>query len=55
MESEPDRKAAVLLVDDQPNNLLALDAILEGMGLDLVRARSGEEALHARSSTPTSP
>ncbi len=42
MESE---KAAVLLVDDQPNNLLALEAILGGMGLDLVRARSGEEAL----------
>jgi len=43
MESE--RKAAVLLVDDQPHNLLALEAILGGMGLDLVRARSGEEAL----------
>jgi signal transduction histidine kinase/CheY-like chemotaxis protein len=43
MESE--RKAAVLLVDDQPHNLLALEAILGGIGLDLVRARSGEEAL----------
>ncbi len=43
MESE--RKAAVLLVDDRPQNLLALEAILEGMGPDLVRARSGEEAL----------
>ncbi len=43
MESE--RKVAILLVDDQPNNLLALEAILGGMELDLVRARSGEEAL----------
>ena len=43
MESE--RKVAVLLVDDQPNNLLALEAILGGMDQDLVRARSGEEAL----------
>jgi CheY-like chemotaxis protein len=39
------RRVAVLLVDDQPNNLLALEAILGDMGLDLVRARSGEEAL----------
>jgi len=43
MESE--RKAAVLLVDDQPRNLLALEAILGGMEVDLVRAGSGEEAL----------
>src|SRR4051795_11555736 len=41
----PERKVDVLLVDDQPSNLLALEAILDGMGLNLVRARSGEEAL----------
>ena len=35
----------VLLVDDQPANLLALEAILEGLGQTLVKAHSGEEAL----------
>ena len=40
-------RASVLMVDDRPENLLALEAILDGMGLDLVRANSGEEALKA--------
>jgi signal transduction histidine kinase len=35
----------VLLVDDRPDNLLALRAVLEPLGLDLVEAGSGEEAL----------
>ncbi len=38
-------KPAVLLVDDQPANLLALRALLEGLGLVFAEARSGEEAL----------
>jgi PAS domain S-box-containing protein len=37
--------AAVLLVDDRPENLMALEAILEPLGYDLVRAGSGDEAL----------
>src|SRR6185369_1534907 len=35
----------VLLVDDEPANLLALEVVLEPLGANLVRAASGEEAL----------
>src|SRR3984885_1760212 len=38
-------KASILLVDDRPANLLALEAILDPLGQRLVRASSGEEAL----------
>jgi PAS domain S-box-containing protein len=38
-------RASVLLVDDDPGNLLALEVLLDGLGLNLVRARTGEEAL----------
>ena len=37
--------ASVLLVDDRPENLLALEAVLAPLGHQLVRATSGEEAL----------
>ena len=43
MERQPE--VSILLVDDQPSNLLALEAILAGEGLNLVRAVSGGEAL----------
>ncbi|WP_224362396.1 response regulator EpsF [Hyalangium versicolor] len=35
----------ILLVDDHPSNLLALEAILEPLGQRLVQASSGQEAL----------
>jgi CheY-like chemotaxis protein len=37
--------ANVLLVDDKPENLIALEAILDRSGYRLLTARSGEEAL----------
>ncbi len=38
-------KANILLVDDREDNLVALEAILEPLGQNLIRANSGEEAL----------
>jgi signal transduction histidine kinase len=38
-------RPAILLVDDQPARLLSSEVILAGLGLDLVSARSGNEAL----------
>lgn len=38
-------KAKILIVDDRPENLLALEAILAPLGHELVRANSGAEAL----------
>jgi PAS domain S-box-containing protein len=45
---EPPRgpKANVLLVDDRPANLLALEMILANLYCNLVRANSGKEALY---------
>lgn len=38
-------KANILLVDDQPENLIALEAILSPLGENLLMARSGTDAL----------
>src|SRR3954471_5291068 len=38
-------KASVLLVDDRPEKLLALEAVLSDLPLTMVRANSGREAL----------
>ncbi len=38
-------KASILLVDDRPQNLVALEALLEGLDLNIVKATSGNEAL----------
>jgi PAS domain S-box-containing protein len=44
-DNEPPEGASVLLVDDSSANLLALRAILDPLGHNLVEAHSGEEAL----------
>ncbi|HEY1379040.1 MAG TPA: SpoIIE family protein phosphatase [Gemmataceae bacterium] len=41
----PEPGVTVLLVDDQPNNLLALETVLGDLPLNLVKATSGREAL----------
>ena len=51
--SEP--KANILLVDDNPANLLSVRAILEDLGKNLVEARSGEEVARAGCDQKTSP
>lgn len=38
-------RSNVLLVDDRPQNLMALEAILEPLDQNLIRAESGEQAL----------
>src|SRR3989454_9153451 len=40
-------KINILLVDDKPEKILALEAVLEDLGQNVVRAYSGREALRA--------
>lgn len=42
---QPGNRAKILLVDDMPENLVSLEAALEGLGQHLVLAQSGPEAL----------
>src|SRR5271155_134684 len=43
--SETDGRAGILIVDDKPEKLLALEAVLEDMDQRIVRAYNGREAL----------
>jgi response regulator RpfG family c-di-GMP phosphodiesterase len=47
-------RPAVLIVDDHPSNLVALEAVLDRLPVRIVRARSGEEALVRSAACPAS-
>jgi diguanylate cyclase (GGDEF)-like protein len=38
-------KVPILIVDDHPQNILALEAVIADMGFDIITARSGNDAL----------
>jgi CheY-like chemotaxis protein len=45
MTNADNSKAKILIVDDQPENLIALDALLANMDHEVIKAGSGREAL----------
>lgn len=44
-ESAPQPRANILIVDDTPENLIALEAVLNELNQNIITAKSGEEAL----------
>ena len=48
-------KVTVLIVDDLPENLVALESLLEDLGIEVVSARSGNEALQRILAAATGP
>src|SRR6476469_1175938 len=46
-ESRMQPSASILIVDDVPANLMAMEAVLQPLGQRVVCARSGQEALRA--------
>jgi CheY-like chemotaxis protein len=42
---QPKSPVNILMVDDQPGKLLSYETILAGLGENLIRANSGNEAL----------
>src|SRR5260221_2982066 len=44
-EKLPEIKANILLVDDRADKLMAVEAVLSSLGQNIVKARSGKEAL----------
>lgn len=47
IDPPPQDRVKILLVDDSPENLVSLEAALEGLGQELILAQSGMEALRS--------
>jgi signal transduction histidine kinase len=43
----PRDRVKILMVDDKPENIMALEAVLDDLGEELIKANSGKEALRA--------
>jgi two-component system sensor histidine kinase/response regulator len=43
--AQPDEIVSILMVDDSPDKLLAMSSILDSLGVNIIKARSGLEAL----------